>query len=141
MLDQIVGQLLQSGTGAELMKTVQAQGLSAEQATAALSATAEGALEHSGGIAGLLGGGGGGGGGLASMAAGLLGGNNAAPAGGSSLAHLAPTIASFVAQKTGLAPAMAQTIVSLALPKIEELIKGGAAGSKSGGGMLGGLLG
>lgn len=139
MLDQLVGQLLQSGTGAELMKTVQAQGLSADQAKAALTATAEGAIEQGGGIGGLLGGAGGGG--LASMAAGLLGGSNA-PAAGGSLAQLAPTIASFVAQKTGLAPAVAQTIVSLALPKIEELIKGGAAGSKSGGGgLLGGLLG
>lgn len=139
MLEQIVGQLLQSGAGAELLKTVQSQGLSADQATAALSATAEGALEQGGGLGGLLSGAGGGD--LASMAAGFLGGGSAAPAGGS-LAQFAPTIASFVAQKTGLAPAMAQTVVSLALPKIEELIKGGLAGSKSGGGgLLGGLLG
>ncbi len=138
MLDGIVGQLLQSGAGAELLKTVQSHGLSAEQATKALTATAEGAMQHAGaaegGLAGALGGmlGGGGAGGLASMAVGLFGGAAAPAPTTSSLSAFAPMIAHFVAQKTGLAPAMAQTVVTVALPKIEELVRtklsGGAGG-------------
>lgn len=119
MFDGLVDQLLKSGAGAELLQTIQAQGLTAPQAMGAVTATAEGAAQHmgsSGGLAGALGGLLGGGG----LGA-LLG--NSAPAGGS-LGGFAPAIAGFVAEKTGLAPAMAQTVVSLVLPKIEAMISG-----------------
>ncbi len=154
MLNELVGQLLKSGTGEELLKSVQAHGLSADQATRAVTATAEGAMSQLGsgsGVASAVGDllGGGGAGGLASMAAGLLGGSPGAAATGpaSSFASFAPAIAQFVSQKTGLAPALATTVVSLALPKLETLIRsqlaGSGASSPDQGGassLLGGLL-
>lgn len=144
MINELLQNVLKSGAGAELLKQVQEKGLSADQATSALKATAEGVMEQggAGGLAslasGMLGGGG-----LASMAGGLLGGGPA-NAGPSSLTAMVPGIAQFVAQKTGLDPAMASTVVTMALPKVIELVKShmGASGADAAkpGGLLGSLL-
>ncbi len=143
MIENIIGQLLNSDAGAELLKTVQAKGLSAEQATSAVKATAEGALSQGeGGLASLAGNLLGGSGGLASLAGSLLGGGSAAAEGSSGFAAMVPAISQFVAQKTGLDPAMAQTVVTLALPKVMELLRSQApAGTTEAGGKPGGLLG
>ena len=51
-------------------------------------------------------------------------------------------IAQFVAQKTGLSPAIAQAVVAAALPKLLELLQGQApaTAAPTAGGFLGGLL-
>lgn len=147
MLDQIVGPFLQSGAGSELLKNLQGQGLTADQASSAVTATAEGAMAQTtatggglGGIASLAGGMlGGAGGGLA----GLMGGGGASPIN----AMIAP-VAGFVAQKTGLAPQVATMVVSAALPKLLSLLKGdsgatpaeGAADKGGIGGVISGLF-
>ncbi len=98
MLDSLMQQFLGSGAASETVSALTQQGLNQPQATSALSATAEGAMQalggggDGGGLGGLLGGGGaaalggllgGGGGGLGGALGGLLGGGgNAAPAGG-----------------------------------------------------------
>ena len=97
MLDTLMQQFLGSGAASETVSALTQQGLSQPQATSALSATAEGAMQalgggDGGGLGGLLGGGGaaalggllggGGGGGLGGALGGLLGGGGAAPAGG-----------------------------------------------------------
>jgi hypothetical protein len=99
MLDTLMQQFLGSGTATETVSALTQQGLSQPQATSALSATAEGAMQalgggggDGGGLGGLLGGGGaaalggllgGGGGGLGGALGGLLGGGGgSAPAGG-----------------------------------------------------------
>jgi hypothetical protein len=163
MLNELVGQYLQSADGSDLLKNLQAQGLSAQQATHAVSATAEGAIEHGTGGAGLagmdlaglagslLGGAGGGGGGLGALV-GMLGGGGAPAAGSSAptgageglggllggllsggganqgpLGAMVAPISQIVAQKTGLAPAMASMVVSAVLPKILALFSGAGA--------------
>ncbi len=122
MFEAIAKQFLQSGAGAELLKQLQGQGLSADEASSAVHATAEGAAQQ---IPGMLTG------------------------GTPDLASLAGPVAQFVAQKTGISPAIAQTVVSAVLPKVLELVKGTAAGAATQGipgapagigGMLGGLL-
>ena len=68
MLNELVGQFLKSSDGGALLQQLQAKGLTEQQATHAVTATAEGAAEHgnAGGLdlaslaGGLLGGGGGG---------------------------------------------------------------------------------
>ncbi len=134
MFDQLVGQFLQSGAGKDVLTQLGQKGIEGPAAQAALTATAEGAAQQAGGaggIAGLLGGlVGGSGGGAAGAVAGLLGGSGAAAApgaGGGMLAAMTGPVAQFVAQKTGLAPAMAQTVVGIALPKLLELIQGQGA--------------
>jgi len=128
MLNELVGQFLSSSDGTDLLKNLEAQGVSAPQATQAVTATAEGAMEHAsaGGLdlASLAGGLVGGGGGLGALGGmlGGLGGGAAAP-----LAGLVAPISQFVAQKTGLAPAMAQTIVAAALPKLVAMLTGKSA--------------
>ncbi len=130
-MDQLVGQFLQSGAGADILKQLQGQGLDANQAKSAVTATADGAMQQLQQ---------GSGGGLAGLAGNLLGGQ----AGGMNLASFAGPISQFVAAKTGLSPAIANTVVSLVLPKLSELIAGQAAkpAAQAGGlgSMLGGLL-
>lgn len=160
MMNELVGQFLQSGTGADLVKELVSKGLSSQQVTHAVTATAEGALEHGASLTGqqgsldiaglagsLMGGGNGGGvlgalsgmmggsggaaapaagGGLGSILGGLMGGGTAAPT-GNALGGLVAPIATLVAQKTGLDPAMAQMVVSVALPKVMAMLSGGAA--------------
>jgi hypothetical protein len=167
VLEQLVGQFVQSGAGKDILAQLGQQGLEAPQAQAALTATAEGVMQHgagAGGLAGMLGGlmGGdssaaGGLGGLGALGGlvGMLGGSapagSGAPAGGG-LAAMAAPVAQFVAQKTGLSPAIAQMVVSVALPKVIEMFTGAHAAAASGqpaapgaapaaGGMLEGLLG
>ncbi len=144
MINELISSVLQSGPGAALLKEVQAKGLTAEQAHSAVTATAEGALKQGGegGLASLAQGllSGAGSGGLASLAGSLMGGASGPAA--SSLTSMVPGIAQFVAGKTGLDPAMAQTIVSLALPKVLELIQNhtqGAGPTSPPDGGLGGL--
>lgn len=132
MLENIVSQFMQSGAGKDVLSQLKQQGLEGAQAQSAISATAEGAMQQvsSGGIGGMVGG--------------LLGG--AAPAQGAGAgAGIAAQVAQFVSQKTGLSPAIAQSVVGVALPKVLELIQGQAqppaAGAKpSIGGLLGGLI-
>lgn len=98
MID-VVTQFLGSTAASDAVSALTGQGLSQPQATAALSSTAEGAMQalggagggDGGGLGGLLGGGGaaalggllgGRGGGLGGVLGGLLGGGNSAPAGG-----------------------------------------------------------
>ncbi len=137
MFDAIVGQFLQSGTGADLLQQLKSKGLTPDKATEVVQATAEGATEQlsGGGIGGLLGGLGG----LGGLAAQALGGGS----GGPDLASLVGPVASFVAQKTGIKPELAASVVSMVLPKLMELVKGGgaSAGKSESGGGLGGLLG
>lgn len=103
MIDQIVGQFFQSGAGRELLQKVP---LDERQARAAVQATVEGAMHHSKSE-----------GGMESEASGLSNGTQSAGAIASQVAH-------FVAQRSGVAPALAQQVVSLALPKVLELIQG-----------------
>lgn len=156
MLEGLVGQFMQSGAGAQVLKELQGKGLSPQEASSAVSATADGAAlqlgtsSGLGAIAGALGGAAGGGlGGLG----GLLGGATTpaapapgAPGAGGPLAAMVGPVAQFVSQKTGLPLATAQTVVAVALPKLLELLKpkadaGGAAGGGGALGGLGGLLG
>jgi|APLak6261679142_1056127.scaffolds.fasta_scaffold00059_23 hypothetical protein len=102
MLNELVGQFLKSADGNSLLGELKAKGLSEQQATQAVNATAEGAQSSAGGLAGLAGG--------------LLGGG-----GGSA------QLAQLVSQKTGLALPMAQTVVSLVLPKLTSLLAGSGA--------------
>ncbi|HEY0880941.1 MAG TPA: hypothetical protein VGD87_05395, partial [Archangium sp.] len=75
-------------------------------ARAAVQATVEGAMHHSKNE-----------GGMESEASGLSNGTQAASAIASQVAH-------FVAQRSGIAPELAQQVTSLALPKVLELIQG-----------------
>jgi hypothetical protein len=149
MMEELVGQLMQSGEGAELLKTLQGHGLSADQATAALTAAAQGTAHHAAGdagadissiVTGLLGGGastsGGLGGGLGGMLAGALG-------GGAGTNPLTGNVAGFVAEKTGLDPAIAQLVVASALPKLMGMITNhpdAQTAAPAGGGGLAGML-
>ncbi len=146
MINELISSVLKSGPGVELLKEVQAKGLSPEQAHSALAATAEGAMQQGGegGLASLAQGllSGASSGGLASLAGSMLGGGSAPAAGG--LTAMVPGIAQFVATKTGLDPAMAQTIVAMALPKVLEMVKNhtdGAPTATDGGGLGGALKG
>lgn len=126
MLENIVSQFMQSGAGKDVLSQLKQRGLDGAQAQSAVSATAEGAMQQvsRGGVGGMLGG--------------LLGG---APAAGG----IAAQVTQFVSQKTGLSPAIAQSVVGVALPKLLELIQGQAQAPAAGatpspGGLLGGLL-
>jgi hypothetical protein len=149
MLNELVGQYLKSTDGSGLMKELQAKGLTEQQAAHGITATAEGAINQQpegaggpstagalGGLAGMLGGGGLagmlGGGGLAGMLsggglAGMLGG---APAAGAPAAPggVSP-LAQIVAQKTGLAPLMAEVVVAAVLPRLKAMLMGPPAGA------------
>lgn len=125
MMSEMIGELLKSGAGAELLTAVQGHGLNADQAKAAVTATAEGLAQHTDGagaaglLSGLLGSGGTG---LTQGLAGLLGGSTPA----SGLSALAAPIANVVAQKTRLDANVALAVVSTVLPKLLELVSGGA---------------
>ena len=101
MIDQIVGQFFQSGAGQELQQL----GLDEAKARAAVSATVEGAMQHTRRD-----------GGMESQASALS-------AGAQDASGIANRVAQFVATKTGLEPARAHKVVSVALPKVLELIK------------------
>lgn len=142
MLDALIGQFMSSDQGKGTLQELQGKGLSPQQSTDAVKATAEGATQVGGldlgalagggsgsgkGVGGLLGSlaGGGGqssGGGLGGLLGGGLGGGGP----GASSSMLAP-VAQVVAQKTGLSPQMAQTVAAVALPKVLSFIqaKGG----------------
>lgn len=148
MLEMLVGQFMKSANGGELLGQLQKQGLSAGQAESAVSATAEGAMQQMGGTenpagaAAALGGGN-----LGGALGGMLGGLGAGGAQAPGLGAMTQPVAAFVAKKTGLQPAVAAMVVSAALPKLLEMIKGkpaqGAQPNAGGGiaGALGGLLG
>lgn len=148
MIEALVGQFLQSGAGNDVINQLKSHGLAAPQAQAAVQATAEGAAQQLGGAGGGLGDmaagllGGAGGGGLGGLAAGLMGSGGAAASGAGNIAALAGPIAQFVAQKTGLSPAIAATVVNVALPKLLEMIKGtGAAAVPTAGNSIAGIMG
>lgn len=141
MIEELVGEFLKSSDGKGVLAQLKQQGLEGPKALEAMNATAEGAMQQLGG---------GGGGGLAAAASSLLGGSGAGglpgvagslggSLGGASsgagiatgatgatggLAAIAGPIAQFVAQKTGLQPALAHTVVSAALPKLLDVLKG-----------------
>jgi hypothetical protein len=148
MLDAIVNQFLKSDAGSEVLGQLKGKGLELPEAQAAVTATAEGAMQQLGGQGGLAGlaSAVGGAGGLGGLVGGLLGGGSAPSATGGLVSSLAAPISQFVAQKTGLSPEIAAMVVNVALPKLMALIQGqGVAalpGSDSGGlaGMLGGFL-
>lgn len=145
MLEQILSSFAGSSEAGSVVRSLVDSGLSPTKAQEAVVATAEGAKEAvgQGGIGALLSlaGGGGGGGGLMGALGGMLGGGSgaAAPAAGGSFAGpIADQIAGFVAQKVGIDPSMARTVVNIALPKVIEFVKSKGGGL---GGGLGGLLG
>lgn len=119
MIDQIVGQFFQSGAGQDVLRQVQQHGLDEPQARSAVSAAVEGALQQTKQD-----------GGMESQASGLS-------AGAQEASGLAARVAQLVAAKTGLAPELAQKVVSVALPKVLELIKSASvpAARPSGGGL------
>ena len=101
MIDQIVGQFFQSGAGQQLQQL----GLDEAKARAAVSATVEGAMQHTKND-----------GGMESQASALS-------TGAQDASGIANRVAQFVATRTGLEPELAQNVVSIALPKVLELIK------------------
>ena len=146
MLQQLVTQFIASGAANDTIAQVTQQtDLDENQAREAVQATAEGTAEAAGDggladVAGSLLGGGG----LGGLAGSLLGGQPAGgQTGGAVPPQLAQTVTRLVAQKTGLSPAVAGVVVSLALPKILELFSpdGDGEQKEDGGGLLGGLLG
>lgn len=149
MFDAIVGEFMKSGTGAELLGQLAKQGVAAPQAQAAVTATAEGAMNQLGGAGGVaefvqksLGGAGG----LGGLVGGLLGGGAPASAGvPAALSSLVGPVAQFVAQKTGLSADIATMVVNAALPKLMSMLQGslpaGAAAVLGGEGGLGATLG
>lgn len=136
MLDAIVNHFLQSKEGGDILAQLKTHGLDRTRAAAAVHATAEGAMEQlgAGGIAGVLGGEGG----LEALAAGVMG--NPSGAAGGTAGDLAAPVAHFVAQKLGLSPTVARTVVDIVLPRVLALLppKGGPATQKS---ALGAMLG
>lgn len=126
MIDQLVSQFLGSGDGKSVLDQLKQQGLDGAQAQKAVSATAEGAMQQVSQ---------GGGGGLQGMIQGAAG------AGGGQSGGDASQVVSFVAQKTGLNPAMAQTVVTAVLPKLLELFQKRTvpASRPSAAGLLGGM--
>jgi len=126
MIDQLVGQFLNSGDAKGVLAQLQQQGLDGAKAQQAVSATAEGAMQQVSQ---------GGGGGLAGMLSAVTGG------GGGQSSGMASQVTAFVAQKTGLSPAIAQTVVSAVLPKLLELLQKNTvpASRPSAAGLLGGM--
>jgi hypothetical protein len=123
MIDQIVGQLFQSGTGQELLRQVQQQGLDEQQARSAVGATVEGALQHT------------------KRDGGMESQTSALSSGAQDASNVASRVAQFVAAKTGLPPELAHNVVSVALPKVLELIKSASIpGPKPSGGGLGAVV-
>jgi hypothetical protein len=102
MIDQIVGQLFQSG---DVLSQLQRQGLDEAKARSAVSAIVEGALQHT------------------KKDGGMESQSSALSTGGQEASNIAERVAQFVATRTGLAPDLAQRVVSVALPKVLELIK------------------
>lgn len=123
MLETLIGQFFQSGAGRGVLDQLKHEGLDDAQARSALAATAEGAMKHSAGA-----------GGMASQVSGLA-------TGATSASGISSQVAQFVAQKAGIDPTIAQKVVSIALPKLLELLQGSAVpGARpSGGGLLGAL--
>lgn len=150
MLEQLMQQVTQSETGAQLLSQLKGMGLNENQAQGALGATAEGMLSQlgggSGGVGGLLqglgsmAGGSGGLGNLAGALGGALGGQGLA---GMNLQSLVQPVTQFVVQKTGLDANLAQTVVNAVLPKLVELVsKPSAVGQTAApAGGLGGMIG
>lgn len=134
MLDQIVSSFVGSSEAGALVKSLAAQGLSPEKATAAVTATAEGAKEAVGdaGVGGLLALVSDDGDGPLGALGGLLGGGSSTSGGMSG--PMVDQIAGFVAGKVGIDAAMAKKVVGMVLPKLIELVR-----DKEGGGLLGGL--
>ena len=143
MIEAIIKQFAGSTEAQGLLSSLTGNGLTPAQAQGALTATAEGAAQSltqggGGDLAGMLGGlmggggggaasmlgglmgGGGGGGGVAGMLGGLMGGGGA-PAG--LPAGLVDSVATFVAQKTGLAQEHAKMAVNVILPKLMDYAK------------------
>lgn len=126
MIEHLVGQFLNSGEGQGVLAQLKQQGVDGPQAQQAVFATAEGAMQQVSQ---------GGGGGLSGMLSAVTGG------GGGQSSGMATKVTQFVAQKTGLSPAIAQTVVSAVLPKLLELVQKNTvpASKPSGAGLLGGL--
>lgn len=137
MLEALVGQFLGSTEGASALSQLGAQGLTVPQVQAAVQATADGAAEHAKtaglDLGGLVGAGGAGGALGALVGAisgreglgGLLGGAKpgAPTASAGPFAALVGPVTQFVAQKTGLAPQVAQTVVNVVLPRLLGLMQ------------------
>ena len=136
MLVQIVSSFVGSSEAGGLAKSLAGLGLSPDKATAAVTATAQGAQQAVGdaGIGGLLA--------LANndddgplgALGGLLGGSSSTSS--AMMGPMVDQIAAFVASKVGIDAAMAKKVVGMVLPKLIEVVK-----NKGGGGLLGGLLG
>jgi hypothetical protein len=143
MMQALLQQFAGSAGAADVISSLTGQGLSKDEAEKAVTATAEGAAAQlggeGGGVAGMLGGlmgggggggamgmlgslmGGGGGGGAMGMLGGLMGGGAAASSG--LPPEMMATIATFVADKTGLSPDKARLAVSVVVPKVIAFIK------------------
>ncbi len=133
MLEAMLDQFMKTSDGASILQSLTSSGLSPQQAKETVTATAEGmtAQGGQGGIdlgslaTGLLGGSGGGG---LGQLAGMLGGGGEASSSASAgnLDGLVGPVAQFVAQKVGIAPAMATAAVKLVLPKLSAMLTGAA---------------
>lgn len=133
MWNELVGQYLESADGGELLKQLQGKGLSEQQATQAVTATAESASGSPG--RGMV---------LSHVTGGLLASLKGAPSTGAApggATGAANTIAQVVAQRTGLTLPMAQTVVSMVLPKVMSLFSGAQASAPRAPSALGGILG
>ena len=131
MLEAMLDQFMKTSDGASMLQSLTGAGLSPQQAQQVVTTTAEGVASQGGQggfdvgaiTGGLMGGAGGGLGQLAGM---LGGGGTSASAATGSLDGLVGPIAQLVAQKVGIAPAMATTVVKLVLPKIAAMLTGAA---------------
>jgi hypothetical protein len=111
MMQALLQQFAGSAGAADVISSLTGQGLSKDEAEKAVTATAEGAAAL----------GGGGGGGAMGMLGGLMGGGAAASSG--LPPEMMATIATFVADKTGLSPDKARLAVSVVVPKVIAFIK------------------
>ena len=123
MLETIIKQFFQSGTGSSVVDQLRQQGLDAAQTRSAIAATIEGAMKESAAE-----------GGMTNQTSGLS-------AGAESASGISPQVAQFVAQRAGIDPTIAQKVVSIALPKVLELVQSNSipGARPSGGGLLSAL--
>lgn len=107
-MNRLIEEFLASTDGRALLEQLQGNGLTAEAASLVIATTAEGALEHTSAATGRA---------LAGFAA-------STPSALTSLVgvtasgKLAEPVATFVAQRLGLEPAVAQSVVLVVLPRV-----------------------
>jgi predicted naringenin-chalcone synthase len=107
-MNRLIEEFLASTDGLVLLELLQANGLTAEAASQVIGATAEGALEHTSAATGRA-------------LAGFAGSTPSALTslmGATASGQLAAPVATFVAQRLGLEPSVAQSVVLIVLPRV-----------------------